>query len=155
MSEQIVTRSAVIHLNGAPAEVFPLFTAVGEYQWIPGWNPELIYPPSGEPMRNNVFATRHGDSPKTIWVTVDYDTAALHVEYVNVTPESHVQRVEIQCRPASDGTEAQVTYTRIATAEAGSAVVEAFSESAYTEMMQHWQAAINHYLAHHTLIHAL
>ena len=88
MTDQIVERTAVIHLDGEIDAVFPLFTALGEYHWIPGWKAEFIYPASGEPMTNNVFTTRHADQATTTWVTVDYDPAAHHVEYANVTPDS-------------------------------------------------------------------
>ncbi len=129
MTDQMVTRSAALHLNGAPDEVFPLFTARGEYHWIPGWNPVLIYPASGEPLTNGVFATQHDGQAQTLWLTVDYDPAAHHVEYVNVTPGLQCVHLEIQCRPADGGTEAQVTYTQIAIAEAGYAEVERFDRS--------------------------
>lgn len=155
MTEQIVQHSAQIHLNGAPAEVLPLFTAVGEYKWIPGWQPELIYPLSGEPMTNNVFATRHSGGTPTTWVTVDYDLAALHVEYVNVTPGITSLRIEIQCRAAADGgTDAQVTHTLIAIGTAGYADVAQLTAAAHAAHMNHWQTAINYYLAHHALIPA-
>ncbi len=130
MTAQLVKRSATIHLNGAPDVVFPLFTAVGEYKWIPGWQPELIYPPSGEPMTNNVFVTQHEGRAQTTWVTVDYDTEARHVEYVNITPDYQAVRIEIQCRAAADGgTDATVTHTLIALSEAGGAEVEKLQRS--------------------------
>ncbi|MFN8448608.1 MAG: hypothetical protein U0521_08470 [Anaerolineae bacterium] len=118
MTEQLVTRSTVIHLNGIPDEVFPLFTPVGEYKWIPDWQPELIYPPSGEAMTNNVFATQHPGHARTIWVTVDYDAEAHHAEYVNITPGFQSIRIDIRCRAVDGGTEARVTHTLIAIAEA-------------------------------------
>ena len=148
---QIVTRTAAIRLNGAPDQVFPLFTALGEYHWIPGWSPTLIYPPSGEPMTHNVFVTQHGDQ-QTIWVAVDYDLATQHVEYVNVTPGLTSVHLDIQCRAADGGTEAQISHTVIALAEAGYAEVEHSTEAAFAERMQQWQHAINDFLAHHALI---
>ena len=155
MSEQLVTRTASIHLDGDPAEVLPLFTAIGEYKWIPGRNPELIYPAAGEPMTNNVFATQHGSGAKTTWVTVDYNPAAQHVEYVNVTPGLTSLRIEIQCSAAAGGgTTAEVGHTLIAITEAGYAEVAKFTEAAFAERMNQWQTAINYYLAHHALIPA-
>ncbi len=155
MTDQIVQRSAVIHLEGDVDAVFPLFTAIGEYHWIPGWKAEFIYPTSGEPMTNNVFTTQLPGHAPTTWVTVDYDTTAHHVEYANVTPDSHAQRVEIQCQRTTDGgTDAEVTFTVIATSEAGGAEIKKFSEAAYVERMAWWIEAINHYLRHGELIAA-
>lgn len=155
MTDQIVQRTAVIHLDGDIDAVFPLFTALGEYHWIPGWKAEFIYPESGEPMTNNVFTTRHAEQATTTWVTVDYDTAAHHVEYANVTPDSHAQRIEIQCQRAADGgTDAEVTFTLIAITEAGKAAYDLFTEAAYAERMAWWIEAINHYTQHGDLIAA-
>ena len=155
MTEQLVKRSTVIHLNGMPDAVFPLFTPVGEYKWIPGWQPELIYPPSGEAMTNNVFATRHAGRDRTIWVTVDYDPEAYHAEYVNITPGFQSTRIEIQCRAADGGTEARVTHTLIAIGEAGYAEVEKYTEAAHAAHIGHWETAINYYLAHGSAIPTL
>lgn len=149
MSDQIVRHSASIHLNGDLDTVFPLFTAIGEYKWVPDWKAEFIYPPSGEPMINNIFITQHAGRAPTTWITVDYNTETHHVEYINVTPESHAQRVEIQCQRAADGTtNVQVSYTIIALRTAGSTEVEHYTQAVHTERMSHWQQAINHYLAH-------
>ena len=152
MTEQLVKRSTVIHLNGTPDVVFPLFTPVGEYKWIPGWQPELIYPPSGEAMTNNVFATQHTGRAKTLWVTVDYNPSAHHAEYVNVTPGFQSVRIEIQCRAVEGGTEARVTHTLIAIDEAGLAEVERYTDARHAEQIQHWEMAINYYLEHNALI---
>lgn len=152
MSEQLVTRSTTIHLNGTPDEVFPLFTPVGEYKWIPGWQPELIYPPSGEAMTNNVFATQHPGHAQTMWVTVDYDVEAYHAEYVNITPGFQSIRIDIRCRAVDGGTEARVTHTLIAIAEPGYAEVARYTDALHAERIGHWETAINYYLAHDALI---
>lgn len=149
MNAKLLTRSAVIALNGAPGQVFPLFTPLGEYHWVPGWDPEFIYPPSGEAGANTVFATRHGDQPRTIWLTVTYDTDQHRAEYVNFTPDSHLSRITIQCQP--DGaarTQAEVNYTLVATGPHGLVELAKLSAEAFASRMQHWQHAINYYLEH-------
>lgn len=149
MPQQQVKHTATIRLNETPDVVFPLFTPLGETKWIAGWNPELIYPASGEAMTGNVFATQHEGQAKTIWVTVDYDTQAYHAEYINMTPDSHVSRIEVRCRAANGGqTEAEVSYTLTAIAEAGYSELAKASDEAFHKRMGHWQAALNHYLKH-------
>lgn len=147
MNAQPLTRSAHILLNAPPQQVFPLFTPLGEYHWVPGWDPEFIYPASGEAGFNTVFATRHGDQPRTIWLTVDYDTHRQRAEYVNFTPDSHLSRIVVQCQPsAGDRTQATVSYTLIAVGPHGQAELDKTSAEAFASRMQHWQQAINAYL---------
>ena len=45
---QHLTRSHTIHLPATPRDVFPLFSSLGEKHWAQGWQPEMVYPASGE-----------------------------------------------------------------------------------------------------------
>lgn len=151
MNNRPITRSAVIHLDAAPGTVLPLFTPRGEYHWAPGWDPEFIYPASGEAGTNTVFATRHtgqsGAQEKTIWLTIVYDTEHHHVEYVNFTPASHLSRIAIHCQLlGEDRTQATVSYTLIATEPQGQAELDRFSAERFASHMQFWQQSINQYL---------
>ena len=147
MRVQPLTRSAVIQLNAPPEEVFPLFTPLGEYHWVPDWDPEFIYPASGEAGVNTVFATQHGSQPRTIWLTVVYDAEQQRAEYVNFTPDSHLSRIVITCQShGGSQTQAAVSYTWIATGSFGQTELEKHTPEAFARRMQHWQHAINEYL---------
>lgn len=143
-----ISHTATIAMNAPPDEVFPLFTPVGERLWISTWNPEYVYPESGEAATGTIFKTAHGEV-ETIWVTVNYDVEQHVATYINVTPEVQVIRIDIQCHDAPDAmSTANVTYTHTALSEHGQTVVETVTEAHFRLRMSWWEKAINHYLQH-------
>ena len=150
MPDNHISRTATITLNDSPEVILPLFTAYGETLWITGWNPEYVYPEDGEAKTNSVWKTRHDkDDPETIWVTINYDTEAHSVTYVNVTPDKQVTRIDIQCDAADDGkTAAQITYTITALGEKGLNYIKQLTQDHYDHWMLSWEKGINFYLHH-------
>ena len=151
MPDDHISRTATITLNDSPDQIFPLFTAYGETLWVTGWNPEYVYPKDGQAKTYSVWKTRHDENdPETIWVTINYDSEAHAVTYVNVTPDNRVARIDIQCDAIDDGkTSAQITYTITALGEKGLHYIKQLSQEYYEHWMQHsWKTAINDYLHH-------
>jgi hypothetical protein len=146
-----VTRAAAIHLAAAPDRVFPLFEPLGEKLWATGWDPVMIYPPTGSTEAGAVFTSQGHDGPPAIWTVVQFDQARFQVTYVRVVPGSHVATIAVRCAGAGAGaTDAEVTYTFTGLTEHGNDYVETFSEEYYRAWMRHWEAAINHYFEHGT-----
>lgn len=60
-----ITRTRQIILNGPISEVFPLFGAVKEIEWAPGWSPRVIYLEGEFIEEHMVFTTtsHHGQEP--------------------------------------------------------------------------------------------
>ena len=144
---QYVSRSTTIELNATPDAALLLFTAAGEREWVPGWDPIYIYPETGEPGTGMIWKTEAHDQ-EAIWVTINHDTEQHTAAYVKWTPEKHVTRIDVQCDPAPDGkTVARVTYTLTALSEQGGADIEKLTEDHYNEWIASWEKAINHYLA--------
>lgn len=139
-----VTRTATIRLEGPVEKVFPLFGPVDEARWVPGWDPQVIYPAGAKVAEGMVFVTR--EQAETTWVIAQYDAAHFAITYYNVTPRYQVRKIEIHCRAASGGTEATVAYSYVGLSEAGNKDAEGVTESNYAAKMEHWTMAINHYL---------
>jgi len=126
-----------------------LFTAKGECLWVPGWEPEYVYPESGEPMTGMIWKTRSYQDLEEVCVTVDYDTVQHSVTYLKWTEGKHVERFDIQCNAAADGnSDVHVNYTLTALNDEAHAAVESMSEEAYVGWIREWELAVNHYLAH-------
>jgi len=143
-----VTRSGTIHLKGPIAKVFPLFEPIGEKAWVPGWEPQMVYPASGEAQNGTVFLT-YDDQGKneTYWTMIEYDTQRHRVTYINVIPNYQVRRITVECREAApDKTDATVSYSYTGTTSRGNEDVLKETEEHYAGKMQHWTHAINHYL---------
>jgi hypothetical protein len=124
MSVHVVCRGTVF-VGLPPQEAIELFTAEGERRWVDGWDPAYPAGPQGP-----VFLT-HG----TVWVVVD--AGPLHRRYARVTPGDRAGTVEVRCRAAQAGTEAEVVYD--VTALSGDL---AEFERAYPDMLAEWERLI-------------
>ena len=125
----------------APDEAFPLFTALGEKEWVPGWDPELVFPASGELEQDQVFLTGEGDE-KTFWYVSQVDFKSHRVDYIRNTPTSRVARVHVEVHPDGTGSKVDVTYVWTALSESGAREIEA-AAAGYEAMMGEWKRLVD------------
>src|SRR5689334_18283049 len=78
------------------ADCFPLFTPLGEMDWVPGWEPRFLWPADGHTERGMVFLTGQG-TEETFWTVVDFDESKNYARYCRITPGSRSVLVEVQC----------------------------------------------------------
>lgn len=131
-----------ITLPLAVEAAFPLFTPIGEMDWVPDWRPSFVHPADGRTCRGMVFTTDHGGE-ETLWTVVDYDEAGHYARYSRVTPGSRSVLVEIRCialGPAETGVE--VRYALTGLSDAGNQVIRAFVGEAYIAMIEEWRRLI-------------
>ena len=149
---QQITRSATISLPAPRDRVFPLFEPLGEKLWAHDWDPEMLYPASGETQEGAVFTTQHDGEPVKIWTIIAHDPEQAHVRYFNVLPGSHTTVVDVRCE-ADDAavTSAHVTYTLTALTPAGNAHLDSLTPPHYQDYIASWETAITHYLLHNQL----
>ena len=148
-------RTQNMHLFAPPERVFPLFDPIGEKQWAAGWEPEIIYPLSGEVEEGMVFTTGSPGEEQAIWTIIAFDAARWCISYLRVTPGSHVATINIRCEDNLDETtRASISYKFTALTEQGNDYVARFTGEHYREWMSSWEKAINYYLRHgHALQH--
>ena len=141
-----VERQHRIVVSGPVDRVFPLFTPIGETQWVPGWHPEFLHPESTETREGMVFRTGQG-SELTLWSCIAWDPAKCHVRYARVTPSSRFGFVDVVCREPSAGQkEAVVTYTFTALNDDGASYLTSLSNEAFIDMIDDWQVRIDKWL---------
>jgi hypothetical protein len=145
MSNAPSTQVRAFHLSAPVAQVFPLFTALGEKAWAQGWEPELL---SGREERGSVFRTAHGGH-EAVWIVVDYRPSEGRVSYARLVQASNMGLVDVQCSAApGGGTEVSVRYTLTGLNAQGQASVDEFLDPAhYSRMMEGWREAIGKALA--------
>jgi hypothetical protein len=145
-----ITNTGMLNLKGPPDEVFPLFTPMGEYQWIPGWEVELIHPQTPEPQQGTVFVNSHFPDVKTYWLTISYDTEQRLAIYANVTPDVWIMRLDITCEAGSeDNTLAQMTYAMTSLSDHGNKVLDhMFNQESFNERIAQFEKWINFSLVH-------
>jgi hypothetical protein len=118
-------RRYVQHLDGTPAQVFPLLCPVREADWIVGWDPLHVVSETGVAERDCVF-----------------------VEMLKITPGVTACRLTIQLTATASGCDAEIVYAHTSLGAAGDDFVASFTEAFYAKFMQDWEARVNHYLKH-------
>jgi hypothetical protein len=141
-----VKRSFTQKLSAPPEQIFPLLCPVRETEWVNGWDPRLVITRSGyiEPECTFVMP---GEPQDSIWTVTHWDPEDWAVEFVKVTPEFTVGRIEIKLRAGEHAqTLADIDYTYTALSPAGSEFVEQFTAEAYEAFMKEWESELEHYL---------
>ena len=133
---------------GAPVgAAFELFSPEGERLWVPGWSPELLYPPGREWEPGLIFRTQE-DLGEAIWVVTRLDRLRHEVEYYRVESGRYVARVRVRCQARGpEETDVAVTYTFVGLSEAGNGDIAGMSEAAYGQKMKRWRGWITNHLA--------
>jgi hypothetical protein len=135
-----------IVIAGHVAGVFPLFSPLGELDWVPGWEPEILHPPGASWERGMIFRTREAKG-EAIWIVSRLDRDARDVEYHRVEPGRYVARVTVRCAPAGDrSTVASVAYEFVGLSDAGNDEIAAMTEAAYAGKLARWRGWIEAYL---------
>jgi len=146
MSAPPLTQIGTFHLEAPRSQVFPLFTARGERDWAPGWNPEML---SGAEERGSAFRAQHEHGPETIWVVTEFRPQEGRVSYARAALGSNIGLVDVVCTDsAAGGTDVSVRYTLTALSETGRIFVSNFLDAGhYSQMIEHWRAATAEALA--------
>jgi hypothetical protein len=147
-----VIRTYTQQLVAGPAEVFPLLCPVREADWIEGWDPSVVFSESGVAEPDCVFLTEASPSD-AVWYITRHEPDNGFVEMVKITPTVTACKLTIQLRPTESGSEATITYAHTSLGPDGDALVESFTEEHYEQFMQDWEARINHYLTHGSVLH--
>ncbi len=132
------SRTGRFHLDAPRERVFPLFTARGEREWAPGWDPVIL---SGGEERGSAFETRNPEGRTTTWIVVDYRPAEGRATYARLAHGSNIGLVDVHCTDAAaGGTDVSVTYTLTALQPEAEAFIGAFLEpQQYARMMNEWR----------------
>ena len=137
-----------IHLNGAVAEVAPLFGPVRESEWAPEWQPQFRYPLPPAQVSGAVFTTKTHDGRERIWLLTTYDEKEGRISYVVVIPGVTASEIGIQILPdGNDKSVATITYRHTALSDDGIVEVEKLGPSWAEQQRVHWQTAINEALS--------
>jgi hypothetical protein len=117
-----------------PERAIRAFTALGEREWAPGWDP--VFPAGEADEAGTVFTTAAGGVP-AIWVI--FERTPLTARYARVAPGVSAGTVEVALRPDGAHTVAEVAYAL--TALGPDAGLDAFA-AGYDEMLATWERLI-------------
>jgi hypothetical protein len=140
------TQMRSFHLDAPRSQVFPLFTARGEREWAPGWDPLIL---SGAEERGSAFQTRNREGQTTTWIVVEYRPSEGRASYARLAESSNIGLVDVVCtEPAGGGTDVSVRYTLTPLNAGAQAFVDEFLEPRqYERMIEEWRLAVGAALA--------
>jgi hypothetical protein len=148
-----VTRTFTQQLVAEPSKVFPLLCPVREADWLDGWDPLVVFSQSGVAEPDCVFLTEASPS-NAIWTITRHEPSNGFVEMIKITPTVTACKLTIQLRPVRGGSEATITYVHTSLGPEGDTFVASFTEEHYRQFMRDWEARINHYLSHGSVLRA-
>lgn len=123
-------------------EAFSLFSPEGERSWVPGWDPEYLYPGQTSSDPGTVFRTTHHNE-ETLWLVLQCDAGKAEAEYARITPGSRLGTVKVRCMEEGEGsTRVRVSYSLTAVSAAGNATLAELSVEAYSRMLEDWREFI-------------
>ena len=133
--------------HGSVEEVFPLLCPVREFDWLDGWEYQMIHSSSGLIEKGCVFTTRMDGNVDTIWYVTDYNMKNYKIVFLRVTPGENVVKIDIQLRTMGTGkTEAEIHYQYTGLNVEQNRYIETDLEQDFYNSMAWWEKSINHYL---------
>ena len=139
-------RLAKQHLQHTRDQVFPLLCPVREYDWIDGWDCELVHSDSGIAEDNCIFHTSFpNEGPTETWIVVRYEPHQ-RIEFIRMN-EIRTIRYKIELTDNGDGT-TSASWSQLITAlnERGNEYMNRLSEEKYQILIKNLERMINYYL---------
>lgn len=133
--------------NASPDVVFPLLCPVREKDWINGWDYKMIFSKSGLIEKDCVFSTPHHGNEQTIWYVTEHDKENFKIEFVRVTPNEEVVKINIYLIDNGNGTTtSNITYQYTTLNNNKNLWIKEKLDSEFKENMIEWENAINFYI---------
>lgn len=128
-------------------DVFPLLCPVRESEWLDGWTYKMIYSKSGLIEKDCVFTTSQHGKFETVWQVTNYDRDNHMIEFIRLTPEEEIVKINIQLNELDNKTtQTDIVYRYTSLNESKNKFYENGLENEFKEMMQWWEKAINYFL---------
>jgi hypothetical protein len=137
------------------AELFPLFSAEGEFAWVPGWTYRNVMGTT-ELAEDYVFVTRSHDHARSdgdagadaIWIVKRFEPENWRVELYRVECGDKVGLVIVRLQPRGlEATTVEVTYEYIGLSKTGDAFIEGFTAEAYRDFIGEWKTLLEDYFS--------
>ncbi|MGW6612999.1 SRPBCC family protein [Streptomyces erythrochromogenes] len=136
--------SAALSVPLPPEAAFRLFTARGERDWVPGWEPVFPVEPPDDTAPGTVWLTSSPEEDTT-WLVASRDFPR-SVSYARITPGVRAGTVTVTLAATDTGSEVTVTYDMTPLTAAAAAALEEFA-AGYPSFIRSWEELIAAHLA--------
>ncbi|MEU2448656.1 MULTISPECIES: SRPBCC family protein [unclassified Streptomyces] len=136
--------SAALDVPLPPEEAFRLFTARGERDWVPGWDPVFPVEPPDDTAPGTVWLTS-ADEEETTWLVVSRDFPR-SVSYARITPGVRAGTVTVALAATEAGSEVTVTYDMTPLTPTAAQALDDFAAD-YPSFIRSWAELITAHLS--------
>lgn len=120
-----IRRTYIQRIMTRPFLAFRLLCPVRQREWIDGWEYEMIFSQSGLAEEGCVFKTQNSIGSETIWTITKQDEEKLQIEFLLVTPDIGIEKIQFNLRDNQDDTtNAHILYMFTALTESGNIFIE-------------------------------
>lgn len=141
-----VRLSYPMKVSSPQEEVFPLLCPLREFDWVPGWECEIVYSESGVAEEGCIFRTdRPADGGLDTWVVSRYEPSR-RISFVRVNPLRTIL-YDITLEPSPAGGTRLIWRQEITALDAaGDALVQGQTQDAFASMIENIERMLEHYL---------
>ncbi|GAA2641450.1 hypothetical protein GCM10010425_54110 [Streptomyces spororaveus] len=131
--------SATLTVPLPPEEAFRLFTARGERDWVPGWDPVFPVDTPDDTAPGTVWLTSSPEE-ETTWL-VTFRDFPRSVSYARITPSVRAGTVTVALAATEAGSEVTVTYDMTPLTPAAADALDEFAAD-YPSFVRSWEELI-------------
>lgn len=140
-------------VSASASEVFPLLCPVREYDWIDGWESEIIRSQSGVAENNCIFSTRLSERGEELWVVSKYDPDHFAIEFTTFNRIGLVMKLDISVESLGDHRAvARFRHTFTGLNDEGNQFVQEYTDAKYARMMDFLGKSLDHYCTTGTML---
>lgn len=134
--------------HSTPASlVFPLLCPERQKDWLDGWSYEMKYSESGLIEQDCIFYTSTDSQTKDVWVVSFYDIVDRQIEFLRVSPEACVIKINMTVKDIKDQqAETEIIYTYTALNPRRAFFLEHYMEPLLQKSVNMWGESLNRFL---------
>lgn len=140
--------SAEIALGYQVEQVMPLLCPVKERDWVPGWEPLMLWSDSGV-IETGCTYTTVDPLGVAIWQVLHYRPELGQIELMKVVADQVLTHIQLDVVSAPRGCKLKLNYRYTAVGDRGINYLRRFDDLKWQQFVERWQQGIERYLNSH------
>jgi len=141
-----ISKSCTFFLKDTPSNIFPLLCPKREFDWVDGWECDIVYSESGYAEKGCVFTTCFQPEGFAAWIMTDYHKDT-HLRVVKTCQNKFLLEWEFDLIEINGkGTELKMIYTMTGLTETGNDYVKNTMNIIFPQLMDRLEKSMNYFL---------